>query len=101
LASLSWCFFFVQAEDGIRDPLVTGVQTCALPISAVRVVLEGRLHADVPLRRDVMGRGEDLLPPLGDLRDAPGRAVIGQDLIEQPDRKSACRERVEIWVVAG
>src|SRR6266536_4331262 len=27
------CFFFFQAEDGIRDPLVTGVQTCALPIS--------------------------------------------------------------------
>src|SRR6266536_3806940 len=25
-------FFFFQAEDGIRDPLVTGVQTCALPI---------------------------------------------------------------------
>src|SRR6266849_4804191 len=25
--------FFFQAEDGIRDPLVTGVQTCALPIS--------------------------------------------------------------------
>src|SRR5687767_15358764 len=26
-------FFFFQAEDGIRDKLVTGVQTCALPIS--------------------------------------------------------------------
>src|SRR5258708_8801576 len=26
-------FFFFQAEDGIRDDLVTGVQTCALPIS--------------------------------------------------------------------
>src|SRR5207244_7722236 len=25
--------FFFQAEDGIRDDLVTGVQTCALPIS--------------------------------------------------------------------
>src|SRR5205823_9345006 len=25
-------FFFFQAEDGIRDKLVTGVQTCALPI---------------------------------------------------------------------
>src|SRR6266849_11144291 len=25
-------FFFFQAEDGIRVPLVTGVQTCALPI---------------------------------------------------------------------
>src|SRR5207248_8134760 len=26
-------FFFFQAEDGIRDRTVTGVQTCALPIS--------------------------------------------------------------------
>src|SRR5207247_7251001 len=29
--TISFIFFF-QAEDGIRDPLVTGVQTCALPI---------------------------------------------------------------------
>src|SRR2546429_1513361 len=28
-------FFFFQAEDGIRDVAVTGVQTCALPISAI------------------------------------------------------------------
>src|SRR5688572_31425929 len=28
-------FFFFQAEDGIRDLTVTGVQTCALPISAM------------------------------------------------------------------
>src|SRR6266404_8582114 len=28
-----WVFCFFQAEDGIRDKLVTGVQTCALPIS--------------------------------------------------------------------
>ena len=27
-----YLFFFFQAEDGIRDRLVTGVQTCALPI---------------------------------------------------------------------
>src|SRR5207247_5504352 len=34
-AAAIWCrcFFFFQAEDGIRVPLVTGVQTCALPIS--------------------------------------------------------------------
>src|SRR6266536_749144 len=32
-------FFFFQAEDGIRDPLVTGVQTCALPISTADAVL--------------------------------------------------------------
>src|SRR5438132_2786120 len=29
-----YVFFFFQAEDGIRDHCVTGVQTCALPISA-------------------------------------------------------------------
>ena len=28
-------FFFFQAEDGIRDHCVTGVQTCALPIFVV------------------------------------------------------------------
>ena len=28
-------FFFFQAEDGIRDWSVTGVQTCALPISVI------------------------------------------------------------------
>src|SRR5258708_23812116 len=32
VVKLASCFFF-QAEDGIRDDLVTGVQTCALPIS--------------------------------------------------------------------
>src|SRR5258708_35248210 len=33
MMSLIVCVFFFQAEDGIRDDLVTGVQTCALPIS--------------------------------------------------------------------
>src|SRR5256886_7232572 len=37
--SLSGCCFFFQAEDGIRDLTVTGVQTCALPIYLV-------VHAD-------------------------------------------------------
>src|SRR5256885_3797893 len=32
-AVMSVLFFFFQAEDGIRDYKVTGVQTCALPIS--------------------------------------------------------------------
>src|SRR6478672_12404732 len=32
---LSLFFFFFQAEDGIRDLIVTGVQTCAFPIYAV------------------------------------------------------------------
>src|SRR5258708_38468668 len=37
--------FFFQAEDGIRDDLVTGVQTCALPISSPL------RRADVEIRR--------------------------------------------------
>src|SRR2546429_8647815 len=32
-------FFFFQAEDGIRDVAVTGVQTCALPIYVVSVLV--------------------------------------------------------------
>src|SRR2546430_15035953 len=38
-------FFFFQAEDGIRDLTVTGVQTCALPISSPH-----RLSPSRPLR---------------------------------------------------
>src|SRR5207247_6277231 len=47
-------FFFFQAEDGIRDPLVTGVQTCALPISRRRAGHE-ILHpvGTTACRRDV------------------------------------------------
>src|SRR2546423_3380885 len=36
LVVIVFFFFFFQAEDGIRDKLVTGVQTCALPISMPR-----------------------------------------------------------------
>ena len=43
------CVFFFQAEDGIRDYKVTGVQTCALPICVlffVLAVLVERRRAD-------------------------------------------------------
>src|SRR5258708_32276260 len=48
------CFFFFQAEDGIRDDLVTGVQTCALPI-----LIEG-LYSEVRLdpNRETYGYGQ-------------------------------------------
>src|SRR5436309_10138093 len=35
-----FCFFFFQAEDGIRDFHVTGVQTCALPISGAPLLAD-------------------------------------------------------------
>src|SRR5207247_6323869 len=48
--------FFFQAEDGIRDPLVTGVQTCALPISRSLLPDEDRHHLLSDLRRLRCGR---------------------------------------------
>src|SRR5699024_11570820 len=42
-----FCFFFVQAEDGIRDRNVTGVQTCALPILGISYVLRSSLTYDL------------------------------------------------------
>src|SRR3989442_2968469 len=60
-------FFFFQAEDGIRDADVTGVQTCALPIWNVRH--PGRLRADAvragvggPFGPERAARAEDRLP---------------------------------------
>src|SRR5260370_7848671 len=44
-------FFFFQAEDGIRDSSVTGVQTCALPIFMTREGLWLKQH-----REGVVGR---------------------------------------------
>src|SRR5687768_17671207 len=43
-------FFFFQAEDGIRDVAVTGVQTCALPISRPR-------EPPLPRRRLALAEG--------------------------------------------
>src|SRR5205823_10054784 len=45
-----WSFFF-QAEDGIRDKLVTGVQTCALPISPWVTVISDTSSAPTERRR--------------------------------------------------
>src|SRR5262249_57382081 len=74
----SFFFFFFQAEDGIRDWSVTGVQTCALPISG-RPDRDGRrLPGRAPAPDvDVDGRQDD-----GALHD---RLEIG---------RASCRERV-------
>src|SRR5256885_5031393 len=51
LVVVIYVFFFFQAEDGIRDYKVTGVQTCALPIFR-RVAAE--MHGDVVLPFDLV-----------------------------------------------
>src|SRR2546425_3148319 len=63
-------FFFFQAEDGIRDKLVTGVQTCALPI------LTGVLgRISIPIR--VGGTGEIIYSQAGTRRTCGARAENG------------------------
>src|SRR2546430_1919829 len=62
--SLSFFFFFFQAEDGIRDLTVTGVQTCALPISKSaiwRSYLSGTgiLSGTQSKRGNQLGRSEE------------------------------------------
>src|SRR5258708_39379201 len=48
--SVRECLFFFQAEDGIRYDLVTGVQTCALPISRCQGILAQLAATDaIPL----------------------------------------------------
>src|SRR5436309_13649459 len=44
MSSSRLCIFFFQAEDGIRDFHVTGVQTCALPIWASLPLIRSRLQ---------------------------------------------------------
>src|SRR5882762_10767824 len=56
---MTCCYFFFQAEDGIRDSSVTGVQTCALPICDVGP-----------------GEGEDAIEAFGEIGGAAARGVI-------------------------
>src|SRR5256886_11478215 len=57
------CFFFFQAEDGIRDLTVTGVQTCALPISVGQV---GTDRCDRPVAiADLFRLGQEVGQPAG------------------------------------
>src|SRR5689334_23529696 len=84
-------FFFFQAEDGIRDGTVTGVQTCALPISYGWARERPRDRRSGPASRSV-GRSEScarpgqLAPDRSRTRETPGpRAQIG---------RASCRERV-------
>src|SRR2546428_2791476 len=54
-------FFFFQAEDGIRDLIVTGVQTCALPICGARARRPVPGRPPEPPRRIVRPRDRDVV----------------------------------------
>src|SRR2546429_400395 len=72
------CFFF-QAEDGIRDVAVTGVQTCALPIFTVQGEGPPQLIgvADVPVRDDADPHHHD--DHAGDAHHPHRREALGEN----------------------
>src|SRR5437870_11368407 len=80
-------FFFFQAEDGIRDGHVTGVQTCALPICPVR-----RCGRRRTARRPVSSPLEDLGQEAGVLLPE-GRLVLAGDRSEERRVGKECRSR--------
>src|SRR2546430_7438871 len=53
-AKMLFVFFFFQAEDGIRDLTVTGVQTCALPISPSGTASDAGKEAEVAEADDAL-----------------------------------------------
>src|SRR5687767_15427828 len=93
-------FFFFQAEDGIRDKLVTGVQTCALPIW--RPLQACRARAPPAARSGARAR-ERRPPGAAPPPARPAARVPRSSLYLQGLRqigRASCRERVEISVVA-
>src|SRR2546430_4282541 len=73
--SVTTVFFFFQAEDGIRDLTVTGVQTCALPISAEEPAPS--LRSPDQARADHRAGLDLLIRP--DLHLSPNARVIADD----------------------
>src|SRR5205807_7328853 len=64
LRFLCFFFFFFQAEDGIRDYKVTGVQTCALPISISQRLRRGCAFCHWPRSQTHRPSAETHLEPL-------------------------------------
>src|SRR5438445_5590408 len=101
-------FFFFKAEEGIRDIGVTGVQTCALPISAARRrnPRVGSALRGLPGRRrkPVAGasgpvRGLRRLAAATPVGRAPGvRALL---VARSEIGRASCRERVQLPGSAG
>src|SRR5689334_24686913 len=66
---LLFFFFFFQAEDGIRDGTVTGVQTCALPISDAGHILDEQVPAGDEAHDRELDLGAFALEHLADVLD--------------------------------
>src|SRR5258706_2134827 len=89
-------FFFFQAEDGIRDWSVTGVQTCALPIFDLEIAPPVRWVA-----RDNAAEADGQLGLAFEIQVEPEpfillsqRIILGLEQLELQIGRASCRERV-------
>src|SRR5699024_562797 len=88
LVTLSHCFFF-QAEDGIRDRNVIGVQTCALPISIGMIEDEHLLQASTEKGEYVRKRMDTWIERFEAVGDVRGKGLsIGIDIVADKDSKT-------------
>src|SRR5207253_6090115 len=95
-------YFFFQAEDGIRDGHVTGVQTCALPICQPcekRLSRQYEPRAAYPPQRHHRiqrnaGGGDARFREAGKSA-GPAEDSIGWQALKIG--RASCRERVKIW----
>src|SRR5206468_8668311 len=90
-------FFFFQAEDGIRDLIVTGVQTCALPISFAERTA-ARISASYPARRTSHRPGGVVRGDILQRLEYPRQSSHYSEAVEIGG--ASCRERVYKSVVA-
>src|SRR2546430_5427138 len=87
-------FFFFQAEDGIRDLTVTGVQTCALPISTVRRV---SLPIDQPTEEvDLLLEDTSAVVTAGQLDSLRVEDIGGRRFARSERKRGVWGERVDI-----
>src|SRR5438046_4719084 len=90
-------FFFFQAEDGIRDWSVTGVQTCALPIFVPKVAVEKVAGLAVEAREQMKLRHVPLLLVREMARHKTHRALVSETLARVIQRADELAEFVAIY----
>src|SRR5256885_7083579 len=90
-------FFFFQAEDGIRDYKVTGVQTCALPISFEDLLgtIEGVLFSECYAQFEHLLKEDAPVFVLGRADRARGEPQVIVERIRSEERRvgKECRSR--------
>src|SRR5207248_5936075 len=92
-------FFFFQAEDGIRDRTVTGVQTCALPIFVVSVTadLTKRIKAGQIVKEiaPIVGGGGGGRPDFAEAGGKHPEKIDEMLAATEEIGRASCRERGE------